>query len=327
MAKNRWKIAYASVIGTSHLEKEIGCQDCFDHRIVNTSIGETLIVAMADGAGSSPFSRIGAEKACSLFIGEIETLLLDGEEIENLNKDFGKLFLNAFQSKIADLAEEQEKNVRDYASTFIGAVVWDNGAVFYQVGDGGVIYSSTGESESYCFGILPSKKIYANATDFITDETAEERLLYEFVNEPITDLIIFTDGIERIAVNIQAGLPHEPFLIPMLEPLHKEILNYEQLNKKLEAFLNSPRINEKTDDDKTLFLASRYIQISIEGETDVSFDEPKNENQKNVAKEGKEVLEIERLDSEPDNSIITIDLMEEDKISCEDSAVNEKTII
>jgi hypothetical protein len=44
--------------------------------------------------------------------------------------------------------------------------------------------------------------------------------------------------------------------MPMMAPLRSgNPLN--GLNEKLEKFLSSPKINEKTDDDKTLILASR----------------------------------------------------------------------
>jgi hypothetical protein len=329
MKENNWKIAHASVIGTSHLEKGTECQDWYDYRVLNTPVGETLIVAIADGAGSSSFSRIGAEKACSLFIREIETFLSEDEGIENLNKEFGQLFLKAFRQKISDFAEEQESQTREYACTFIGAVVWDCGAVFYQVGDGGIIYSPTGEPESYCFGVIPSKKIYANTTDFITDESAEDRLLYELVNESVKDLVMFTDGIERIAINMQAGLPHEPFLIPMLEPLHKEVEDSELLNKKLEAFLNSPRINEKTDDDKTLFLASRYLQSSVAEEVrlaDCSKEEDKGSNE-TAPQESEQILEVEELVSGTDKLQDLMGSADENNASIEEAKIKEKTFV
>lgn len=267
MAESQWNIAHASVIGTSHLEKGTECQDRYNYRFLDTSKGETLVVAMSDGAGSSEFSQVGAELACSLFIQEVEKLLSDVEGIENLNQEFGLLWLDYYRQKITDYAEEQERQVREYACTFLSGIIWESGAVFYQVGDGGIIYSTTGEPESYCFGVLPATKEYANATDFITEKNAGNRLLYEFVEEPIKDLVMFTDGIERIAINLQAGIPHEPFLVPMLAPLHRAVADSRILNEKLAAFLNSPRINEKTDDDKTLFLASRHIPNTEEQST------------------------------------------------------------
>lgn len=261
IAESQWKIAYASVIGTSHIEKGTECQDRFEYKSLDTPRGETLVVVLSDGAGRSEFSQIGAELACNFFISEIEKLLSDEEGFDNLNRNFAIDWLYCFRQKITEYAEEEEKNVKDFACTFLAGIIWDDGAVFYQVGDGGIIYSPTGESDSFCFGILPATKEYANATDFITEKSAEKRLLCELVQEPIKELAMFTDGIERLATNISAGLPHEPFLIPMMTPLREVNYDSEILNEKLATFFNSPRINEKTDDDKTLFLASR---ISLE---------------------------------------------------------------
>lgn len=190
------------------------------------------------------------------------------DNFENLNKDFGLLWLDSYRQRISDYAEEQEQEIREYACTLLAGIIWKEGAVFYQVGDGGIIYSTTDEPEIYCFGVMPATKECANATDFITEKNAGNRLLYEFVEEPIKDLAMFTDGIERIAINFQAGVPHEPFLIPMLAPLHGKIDDSRILNEKLATFLNSPRINEKTDDDKTLFLASRISLNTEKSSTD-----------------------------------------------------------
>jgi hypothetical protein len=45
--------------------------------------------------------------------------------------------------------------------------------------------------------------------------------------------------------------------MPMIAPL-RNTAKINGLNEKLEKFLSSPNINEKTDDDKTIILASRH---------------------------------------------------------------------
>ena len=72
----------------------------------------------------------------------------------------------------------------------------------------------------------------------------------------LEDIVLFTDGIESIAIDFSTGKPHEPFLKPMLAPLRNGS-DGASLSDKLIEFLSSPAINEKTDDDKTLILASR----------------------------------------------------------------------
>jgi hypothetical protein len=276
MNSYKWKIAHASVTGTSHIERKTECQDRLDFQILETIDGEVLIVAVADGAGSSEYSQIGAELACSLFIREVTRHFESEEKLENLTKDFGAFWLQYFQQEMAEYAAKQEKQLREFACTFLAAVVGETGAVFYQVGDGAIVCSTTGESESYFFGVVPTKKIYANATDFITDNNAEKHLLYDFLREPIEDLVMFTDGIQAIAVNYQSEMPHEPFLKPMLAPLRESVDVDSKLNENLANFLNSSRINDKTDDDKTIFLASRHIPVVDESITTETLPEHEN---------------------------------------------------
>ncbi|MEO6590107.1 MAG: protein phosphatase 2C domain-containing protein, partial [Pyrinomonadaceae bacterium] len=96
-----------------------------------------------------------------------------------------------------------------------------------------------------------------NTTEFLTDETAIESLRFVLIKENIEDLILFSDGIFAVAVDYQRNKPHEPFLMPMIAPLRNGN-PADGLNEKLENFLASPKINEKTDDDKTIILASRH---------------------------------------------------------------------
>lgn len=218
-----------------------------------------LIAVVADGAGSTTDGQIGAEVACRIFT-EIVTdfLKVKDASVKSLNQDFGRLWISYFQQKIARTAEQNKKEMRDYASTFVGAVVGERAAAFYQIGDGGIVFSPSGASASYRFAIAPVEAEYVNVTDFVTDETAAERLRFELVEEKIEDLILFSDGIYAVAVDYQKGAPHEPFLMPMIAPLRNGAAA-NGLNEKLENFLSSPKINEKTDDDKTIILASRAV--------------------------------------------------------------------
>lgn len=258
MIENSWRIAHASAIGLAHINQNTECQDRFACQTVKTAgEGEVLIAVVADGAGSTTDGQTGAEIACETFVEQIAGLLaVKDASLKSLTPDFGRLWISYFQSKIAERAEQNKKELRDYASTLVGACVGKSSAAFFQIGDGGIVFSASGESKSYRFAIAPIESEYVNVTDFITDETAADNLRFELVEEKIEDLILFSDGIYAVAVDYQKGAPHEPFLMPMIAPLRNgNAVN--GLNEKLENFLASPKINEKTDDDKTIILASR----------------------------------------------------------------------
>lgn len=256
MKNSQWRIAHASAIGTAHINQGTECQDRFACEIVETKNGEVLIAVVADGAGSTTDGQIGAEIACRFFVEEVADFLKSRDaSVGSLSLEFGKFWISFFQQKIAGTAKSAKKNVRDYASTLVGAAIGKNHSAFFQIGDGGAVFSTSGEAKSYQFAITPQESEYVNVTEFLTDEAAVEKLRFELIAERIEDLILFSDGIFAVAVEYQTNQPHEPFLIPMIAPLRNG--NGKDLNEKLVNFLSSPKMNEKTDDDKTIILASR----------------------------------------------------------------------
>jgi len=258
MNEAKWRTAFASSIGTAHLHQNTECQDRFACQTVETKEGEILIAVVADGAGSTTDGQIGAETACKFFIAETSDFLSSQDaSVSSLNIEFGRFWISFFQKKIAELAEKDAKTLRDFASTLVGAVIGENDAAFFQIGDRGAVYSTTGETKSYRFAIAPEDSEYVNVTDFLTDETAAERIRFVLVEEKIEDVILFSDGIASVAVDFLTNQPHEPFLMPMIAPLRNGNASND-LNEKLEKFLASPKINEKTDDDKTIILATRF---------------------------------------------------------------------
>jgi hypothetical protein len=257
MDSSVWRISHASAIGQAHVNQNTECQDRFQCRTVETPEGEVLIAAIADGAGSTTSGGRGAEIACKTFVESVADFLYARDaSVKSLNEEFGAGWLGFARRKIVVAALKDEKTVRDYATTFLGAVVDKTSAAFYQIGDGGIVFSVAAAAPSYRFAVAPAETLYVNMTDFITDETAAQRFRFNFVEEAIEDLILFSDGIFPIAVNFQTNEPHAPFLAPMIAPLRNGA-DGDGLNGKLRDFLASPKINEKTDDDKTIILASR----------------------------------------------------------------------
>src|SRR5688572_30900211 len=51
-----WRVFAAAATGKSHLDGGIPCQDAFFSALV----GDTLVAAVCDGAGSQPLSHLGA---------------------------------------------------------------------------------------------------------------------------------------------------------------------------------------------------------------------------------------------------------------------------
>ena len=74
---------------------------------------------------------------------------------------------------------------------------------------------------------------------------------------------MFSDGLQRLALVYQSQTVHEPFFEPMFAELRNaDLQTCNSLSDQLARFLDSPKINERTDDDKTLVLASRRDLLS-----------------------------------------------------------------
>ena len=251
-----WKIITASVAGTSHLAKNELCDDAFACEIVNAQEGEILIVIVSDGAGSVKNGRTRAQMTFAFTNQGIRSWFERGGKVAELNKDFGTNLLNCLQSELAKEAAKDGQTSQDFACTFLAAIVGVDSAAFFQIGDGAIVYSANDGAENYNLISLPQQGEYANSTNFVTDLTVSDVLQFEMIEKRIDEIAVFTDGLQRIALDYKSKAAHAPFFRPMFAPL-RTATETADLQKRLIDFLNSPKINERTDDDKTLILASR----------------------------------------------------------------------
>jgi hypothetical protein len=87
------------------------------------------------------------------------------------------------------------------------------------------------------------------------------------LDERVDEVAIFTDGLQMLALNMEYENVHQPFFKDMYRVLRlaDEPAKVDLLNGKLADYLNSNQINDRTDDDKTLFLASRFEGMIYRG--------------------------------------------------------------
>jgi hypothetical protein len=95
-------------------------------------------------------------------------------------------------------------------------------------------------------------------TNFLTDADAAEKVVRQTRSGAIDEVAIFTDGIQRLALDYRARSAHTPFFAPLFAWLRPRHRGYSrELSDSLAVYLNSEKINSRTDDDKTLILATR----------------------------------------------------------------------
>ena len=94
------------------------------------------------------------------------------------------------------------------------------------------------------------------STRFITDDDAIAFLATRVYPAKALKVAAFTDGIQRLALNLAANTAHAPFFAPLFAALESAAPEHEdRLQSALAAFLGSTSVNARTDDDKTLALA------------------------------------------------------------------------
>ena len=254
-----WKYALASVIGTYHTVKGLPCQDNSACDLCSADNGAQVLVAVvADGAGSASRAETGSALACSLFIEEMKAFFECSGRVSNITRELVERWIKRFQDEITVLADVEGLRSRDFACTFLASVVGADSAVFIQIGDGAIVTCGNNGSNEYNWIFWPQQGEYANVTNFLTDEKAINSFEYQLVDHSVDEVAIFTDGLQALALHYESRTAHTPFFQPMFAWMRPAGEGYcEELSSSLASFLNSKKVNDRTDDDKTLILATR----------------------------------------------------------------------
>lgn len=249
-----WKLLYESVAGVSHERSPDLCQDSSFGSIVRCGHESVLVVACADGAGSAQFASEGSALAAKGIVLRISDEVEKGLAVRDIALEHFVRWYRSIRQEIETLASERETVPREFASTLLTAIVGEQSAVFAQVGDGAIVRRS-GERFEPVF--WPQSGEYANVTNFITDPESDGKIEFALVDARVEDVALFSDGLQMLALNFSKKEVHTPFFSPMFRAL-KDAPNVEELRVGLREFLDSPKVNERTTDDKTLVLASRF---------------------------------------------------------------------
>ncbi len=247
-----WRLLQQSLEGTSHRRSATPCQDSCTATVTCPERECFLVVACSDGAGSASLSQVGSELACRRFVEvACEALAREGAEALS-NPEVIRGWYRQVRQAVEEEAARREVTSRELACTLLTAVVGEHGAVFAQVGDGAMVVR---QGEAYVPVFWPQVGQYANSTWFITSRDMEE-VLEVRCGEPVDELAVFTDGLQMMALHFASRSAHQPFFEPLFAVLRGSA-NPEELGGPLRAFLDSPAVNERTEDDKTLVLAIR----------------------------------------------------------------------
>jgi len=262
-------MVYGSVQGTSHVASGKPCQDY----CAGNFDGAVLVAACSDGAGSAELSHLGSRVAVQRFMEEAANLT-DVPEREDI-----EAWVGLARDRVLEEAEIQGVPPRQLACTFLAALVGEDWAAFVQIGDGVIVFDGRSAEDdapqddggsgrigalnsnagvSYELAFWPDNGEYANTTRFLTQADFRDRLRIEIVPRRINELAVMTDGLQMLALDVAGSRVHDRFFAPLFRTVRAGP-DEETLTASLLGFMDSKRVNERTDDDKTLLLATRII--------------------------------------------------------------------
>lgn len=260
-----WRRVNVSVDGTSHRKSQVPCQDasrCVELRSLD---GDPILVAVvSDGAGSAIAAAEGAALACETMVTVSEAMIGSGRLNPPFSASLVSNWVSAFQESIGAVADERGLSARDFACTILAAIVTERGAMFIQVGDGAIVVRDE-SSDEFGWVFWPQTGEYANMTYFATDTFVERYLQMAVTRRKIDDIAIFSDGLQSLVLEYSTRSVHSPFFERMFNSL-RSMSPFDQsiAIHSLSSYLESPLVNSRTDDDKTLVLASRMSTISFQ---------------------------------------------------------------
>ena len=241
-----WRAVGVSLRGSSHVKTDQPCQDVHAFALLPR---ETLVAAVADGAGTAALAEVGAELAVK---AAVETLRerLEKDPLTDAPEEAWRTLLHEAMRAALEAVEREAATRgtpgRDFACTLGVAVARPDMVAAVQVGDGSVVGA---DGDGAVFSILrPVSGEYLNETTFLISPGALEQIQFARHTGKISRLAMLTDGLQMLALKVADGTPHAPFF----EPLFRFIAAAEDEEKgraSLAAFLASDRVQAKADDD------------------------------------------------------------------------------
>jgi len=228
--------------------------------------GEYLALAVCDGAGSAANSGMGSRVAAMAFCAGAQKLAnapasltpAGAAALPESPEEAGRLWaswvLDQIREEILAVATLEEKPFFTYACTLVGAVAGPEGTLFVQVGDGAAAFKLNDERHT---AIVPEESEFLNTTFFVTDEEAQSHLLCRYVEGPVEELALFTDGISGLVLHPGTHEPHDPFFDTVFRNVRAPEGQDATAAAWLANMLQSDFVTSRTDDDTSIVVARR----------------------------------------------------------------------
>ncbi len=245
-----WRHAALSVGGSRHVKFSSPCEDASTSFVIEDS--KCLVLIATDGAGSADSAALGSNLVVEAVRDFFE---------KPLNNSFEEASFEALLIDAARYARESLENqvipLVALASTLLIVVLSEKGIAALQIGDGFIVHKTEQQFELL---LEPFKGQYANETCFLTSLDSFDDLLEagfvktKFMQSVPNCVFVLTDGLEPALLNAATQE-----LAPLFfERLSKQFGNDPDFTAHLSHYLiNSEKLKQLTDDDKTIVIAQQ----------------------------------------------------------------------
>jgi len=222
---------------------------------VTSQDGAVVVIAVvADGAGSASQSERGAQRACERFLELMRAKVEPSSDLDLISDEEVRSWYAQVRGDLRLLCVDGGQ-LGDFSATSLLAIVSDHQGLCAQVGDGAIVVRPATDG-AFDVALWPENGQYANETVFVTDARVTEHVGIRRYDR-IEDVVLFSDGLQRLALEQASRTAFAPFFSVLLSTVRDPARSTAEIEKDLEAFLNSPRVNDKTDDDKSIVIACR----------------------------------------------------------------------
>lgn len=241
--QSSWSTAAASVVGTNHFDQGVGSDDWY----ACNSVGNQLVICVADGLGTAKYGGIGARIATETALG----FLSHPQTRASRNVRPAETMRRAFDEATTQIncrARQLICDVNDLATTLIAVIAFPDHLVLGQVGDCACVVEEV-DRRTTLLG-PPMKGEFANVTPCLGNTSESPRIIRHL--SAVRSIALYSDGIE--AIGVVRGKPFLPFWDPLWKFASQR---REKADQDLRQLLCSDKIRRATDDDCTLVVATR----------------------------------------------------------------------
>jgi hypothetical protein len=252
-----WRWAGACSIGSSHIKSGLECQDRASCLSLSVNGREFMSVVVSDGAGSAREGARGAAIVCTNFQRLVTRHLRKCSGLATIDEGVVADWIDDIRERINITSARSGRQPRDYAATLVAAVIGPESAVIVHVGDGAAVLRSR-ETGGWIVPSWPFHGEYTSTTRFVVDDP-QATISVVHLEGTFDRFAVFSDGVEYLILDFgERSAPADLFerlVAPLLDC--DKAGRDRKFSRRLRTYLDSKKVLEATDDDKSLILGMR----------------------------------------------------------------------